>query len=249
MSLATLGELNEAIESAPWVAKELKPRMTMVGAQNLMGKGNYALAASEFYRARTLLRAQKRDDWAAVAAAEGALALLAIGNVDEAVTTAELGLRWYNESPQFHTELMVRLAYAKVMNATGNQKAALIALGSATTIDADSDWQPHVEFRVELAKAESLAGDIKTAAATASILLEFFANNLSLGDRAAMQEILAEAAVEAINLPLALSHFSDAIATHTAGLDLDQVSRLSARLKDIANGELNRRNNEVIEGL
>jgi hypothetical protein len=54
-------------------------------ARAYLARGGAELAATQYYKARTLLRAMRQNPWAAVAEGEGALAQLALGNADEAV--------------------------------------------------------------------------------------------------------------------------------------------------------------------
>ena len=248
-ALDKLSFLRETARDLPYASRELTPRIDLEMARNLFKKGELQKAASRYFKARSLLRAMNKDVWAAVAEAEGALVQLALGNIDDAISSAESGLRWFNENPCFETELWVRLAYGQVMNATGNHGAALAGLSSPLAKELNSDFEPHVQYRIELAVAEGASGDPHAAAATAGVVLEFFDHALSFGDRGRLQVVMTEAAVARNDLPEALRCIALAIQNHAADFNSFEVQRLTERLTQIAAGEANRRNNEVIEGL
>ncbi len=248
-SIQVLLNLRGVATSAPWADADLPARCDLQIARNLLAKGDVDGAANKYFQARTLLRAKGNTIWAAVAEAEGALAQLALGNRDEAVQSAETAMRWWNEDSADYTELWVRLAYGKVMNATGNHAAALAVLNPENVFDFNSDFLPHVEYRIELAEALGKAGDPQAAAATAAVVLEFFSHVLSQSNRGRMQVVLTEAAVVRNDLPEALRCLGLAIQSFTSDSNPAEVSRLSERLIQIATGEANRANNEVIDGL
>jgi len=214
-----------------------------------MSKGDFENAANKYFQARTLLRAKGNTVWAAVAEAEGAVVQLVMGNRDEAVQSAETAMRWWNEDSADYTELWVRLAYGKVMNATGNHAAALAVLNPEEVFDFNSDFLPHVEYRIELAEAMGKAGDPQAAAATAGVVLEFFNHVLSNSDRGRLQNVLTEAAVARNDLPEAMRCIALSIQSFAADFNALRVNLLTQRLIELAAGEANRANNEVIDGL
>ena len=248
-SLQELGPLRGVALSAPWADADLPARCDLQIARNLMSKGDFEGAANKYFQARTLLRAKGNTIWAAVAEAEGAVVQLVMGNRDEAVQSAETAMRWWNEDSADYTELWVRLAYGKVMNATGNHAAALAVLNPDELFDFNSDFLPHVEYRIELAEAMGKAGDSQAAAATAGVVLEFFNHVLSNSDRGRLQDVLTEAAVARNDLPEALRCIALAIQSFAADFNAFRVNLLTQRLIEIAAGEANRANNEVIDGL
>ena len=248
-SLNQLSELRSFALEVSYASKDLVPKIDLQAARSLFQKGDLQTAANVFYQARTILRAMKNHPWAAVAEAESATVHLAMGNVEDAIASAETAMRWFNEKADKDTELWVRLAYGKVMNATSNHDAALAVLHPEEPVDFSSDFEPHVQYRVELAEAMVNAGDSQAAAATAAVVLEFFDHVLTTGDRARLHAVLTEAAVARNDLPEALRCIALAIKNYAADFNSIEVNRLTERLMQIASGEANRLNNEVIDGL
>jgi tetratricopeptide (TPR) repeat protein len=248
-SLQELGNLRAVATGAPWADADLPARCDLQIARSLFAKSDFEGASNKYFQARTLLRAKGATAWAAVAEAEGAVVQLVMGNREEAVQSAETAMRWWSEDSTDYTELWVRLSYGKVMNATGNHVAALAVLNPEEVFDFNSDFLPHVEYRIELAEAMGKAGDSQAAAATAGVVLEFFNHVLSNNDRGRLQDVLAEAAVARNDLPEALHSIALAIQSFAADSNAFRVNQLSQRLIEIAAGEANRANNEVIDGL
>jgi hypothetical protein len=135
------------------------------------------------------------------------------------------------------------------MNATGNHAAALAVLSDHAAYEINTDFAPHVEYRIELAVAEANAGDAQAAAATAGVVLEFFDHTLSNHDRGRLQVVMTEAAAARNDLPEALRCIALAIKSYAADVNSFEVERLTERLLQIAAGEANRANNEVLDGL
>ena len=248
-SVQVLQELREFSHNLHYASQELYPRIEHMLGRCYFGQGKFDQAAAKFYKARTLLRAMAQNPFAALAEAEGALAQLAMGNVADAITAAETAMRWFNEKRTVVTGFWVRLAYGKVMNATGNHDAALAVLSDHAAYEINTDFAPHVEYRIELAVAEANAGDAQAAAATAGVVLEFFDHTLSNHDRGRLQVVMTEAAAARNDLPEALRCIALAIKSYAADFNSFEVERLTERLLQIAAGEANRANNEVLDGL
>ena len=93
------------------------------------------------------------------------------------------------------------------------------------------------------------AGDPQAAAATAGVVLEFFSHVLSNSDRGRLQDVLTEAAVARNDLPEAMRCIALSIQSFAADFNAFRVNLLTQRLIELAAGEANRLNNEVIDGL
>ena len=233
-SLGELKDLREYSRSVPWADADLPARCDLLIARNLFAKGDLEGAAKKYFQARTLLRGQGITTWAAVAEVEGAVVQLAMGNFDEAVQSAELALRWWSEESSDFTEVWVRLAYGKVMNATGNFAAAFEVLSKHPAVALNSEFAPHLQYLVEEAHAAGQVGELGAAAFIAADLLENHDMALNNNNRGRLQNVMAEAGLQNKDLSQTLKYLGLAIKSFAADFNSFEVARLTERLIEIA---------------
>jgi tetratricopeptide (TPR) repeat protein len=243
-SLSELTDLRSVARSVPWADADLPARCDLMIARNLFAKGDLEGAANKYFQARTLLRGQGITTWAAVAEVEGAVVQLAMGNFDEAVQSAEQALRWWSESSEDFTEVWVRLAYGKVMNATGNFAAAFEVLAKHPAVGLNCDFAPHLQYLVEEAHATGQIGEHSQAAFIAFDLLENHDMALNHNSRGRLQNVVAEAGFANQDLTQTLKYIGLAIKSFAAEFNSFEVARLTERLIEIADSGPN---SEVVE--
>jgi tetratricopeptide (TPR) repeat protein len=162
-----------------------------------------------------------------------------MGNFDEAVQSAEQALRWWSESSEDFTEVWVRLAYGKVMNATGNFAAAFEVLSKHPAVGLNSDFAPHLQYLVEEAHAASQVGEHSHAAFIAFDLLENNDMALNHNSRGRLQNVIAEAGFAQQDLTQTLKYIGLAIKSFAAEFNSFEVARLTERLIEIADSGTN----------